>query len=288
MVHEKKGIYEIVNDIILGHLEKGVVPWRQTWIGKGLPRNRLTQHVYRGINRILLNLSDYPTNEFVSFKQVKELGGNIRKGERSHMVIFWKWIEPVKDEEVSIEEDLSRYPYIQYHHVWNIAQCDGIESLEAAAPPAQIEPIQQAEQLILGVKDKPEIVWDHQEAYYDPRKDVINVPQITSFENANAYYSVLFHELVHSTGHEKRLARKGITDTIRFGTLEYSFEELIAEMGACYLLSHCGIVPDNFSNNAAYINGWMKKLKQEKYSFIHASVYAQKALDFLLGNEQQA
>ncbi len=114
---------------------------------------------------------------------------------------------------------------------------------------------------------------------------MINVPQITSFENANAYYSVLFHELVHSTGHEKRLARKGIIDTIRFGTLEYSFEELIAEMGACYLLSHCGIVPDNFSNNAAYINGWMKKLKQEKYSFILASVQAQKALDFLLGSE---
>jgi antirestriction protein ArdC len=285
MAHQKKNIYEIVNDIILGHLEKGVVPWRQTWIGKGLPRNRLTQHVYRGINRILLNLSEYPTNEFVSFKQVKELGGHIRKGERSHMVIFWKWIEPVKDEEVSIEEDLSRYPYIQYHHVWNIAQCEGIQTLEANTPPAKIEPIQQAEQLVFGVIDKPEIIWDHREAYYDPRKDVINVPQITSFENANAYYSVLFHELVHSTGHEKRLARKGIIDTIRFGTLEYSFEELIAEMGACYLLSHCGIVPDNFSNNAAYINGWMRKLKQEKYSFIHASVQAQKALDFLLGNE---
>lgn len=283
MAHEKKNIYEIVNEVILDHLSKGVVPWRQTWIGKGIPRNRFTKRPYRGINHILLNLLPYPTNEFLSFNQIKELDGRIRKGEHGHMVIFWKWIEPVKDAEVEVEEDLSKYPYIQYHKVWNIAQCEGISSLELPRASNEIQPQEKIELFLVQMKDKPEIVHKDREAYYIPKADLINMPEIKFFDSSEAYYGVLFHELIHSTGHAKRLARKGIVDTIRFGSLEYSFEELIAEMGACYLLSHCGIVPDNFSNNASYISGWMKKLAAERYSFIHATVQAQRALDFLLG-----
>ena len=255
MEKNKQNIYEIVNGVILGHLEKGVVPWRQTWIGKGLPINRFTRRPYRGINHFLLNMLPYPTNEFLSFRQVQELGGRIRKGEGSHMVVFWKWIEPVRDEAVETEQDLSKYPYIQSHRVWNIAQCEGIDSIQGNMENKDIRPQIAAEQLLASISDMPEKVQDERSAYYDPRRDVINMPEMEYFESSDAYYSVLFHELVHSTGHATRLARKGITDTIRFGSLEYSFEELIAEMGACYLLSHCGIVPDNYSNNAAYISG---------------------------------
>lgn len=286
MEREKQNIYEAVNDIILGHLEKGVVPWRQTWIGKGVPINRFTNRRYRGINHFLLNMLPYPTNEFVSFQQAKELGGKIKKGEKGHMVIFWKWIEPVQDEGVEIEQDLSKYPYIQYHRVWNLAQCEGVESIRIADERDAIEPDDRADSFLNGLQDKPQLTHSSDGAYYNPRLDLINMPEVSSFESSDAYYSVLFHELVHSTGHQKRLSRKGITDTIRFGSMEYSFEELIAEMGACYLLSHCGIVPDNYANNAAYIAGWMRKLTMERYSFIHASVQAQRALDFLFGDKQ--
>lgn len=288
MAQEKKSIYEVVNDIILSHLEKGVVPWRQTWIGKGIPRNRFTKRVYRGINHILLNLLPYPTNEFLSFKQVQELHGRIRKGENGHMVIFWKWIEPVQEEQVGIEQDTSKYPYIQYHRVWNIAQCEGISSLEEESEIKDVKPYDHIEALLASMDDKPKILNAERIAYYDPKTDLINVPSMQYFESSDAYYSVLFHELIHSTGHSKRLARKGVIETIRFGSMEYSFEELIAEMGACYLLSDCGIIPDNFSNNASYLQGWIKKLKSDKYSFIHATVQAQKALDYLHGVHSKA
>lgn len=286
MAQEKKSIYEIVNDTILGHLEKGVVPWRQTWIDKGRPINRLTHRYYRGINLILLNMLPYGTNEFVSFKQAKELGGTIKKGEKGHLVVFWKWIEPVQDKEVEIEQNLSKYPYIQYHWVWNIDQCEGIvPSFEPIVPAISPYSDESLEAFISSIRDKPAIVFDERSAYYSPERDLINMPEMKYFESSDAYYSVLFHELVHSTGHSKRLNRKGIVDTIRFGSSEYSFEELIAEMGACYLLSHNGIAMDNFTNNAAYIQGWSKKLKSEKYAFIHASVQAQRAVDYLIGQD---
>lgn len=288
MEKSNRSIYEAVNDIILGHLEGGTVPWRQTWIGKGLPVNRLTRRPYRGINRILLNLLPYPTGEFVSFNQAKDLGGRIRKGEKGHMVVFWKWIEPQRDEEAEIEQDLSKFPYIQYHTVWNVAQCEGVEPLDPPAPASEIPPHDLAEQTIGNMRDRPQIAFDGLEAYYDVRRDLVNVPERGHFESTGTYYSVLFHELVHSTGHPKRLCRKGITETIRFGSNDYSFEELVAEIGACYLLSHCGIVPDNFSNNAAYIAGWMRKLRQERYAFIHAAVSAQRALDYILAKTQEA
>ncbi|MBS1595582.1 MAG: DUF1738 domain-containing protein [Bacteroidetes bacterium] len=283
MENHRQNIYEAVNETILRHLESGVVPWRQTWIGKGRPVNRLTGRPYRGINHILLNTLRYPTGEFVSFKQAKELGGSVRRGERGHMVVFWKWIEPERDGQAEIEQDLSRYPYIQYHTVWNVAQCEGIEPLALPSLQGEVPPSDRAERVVEGMADLPMIQFLDPEAYYDPRTDVVNVPERRHFESTGAYYSVLFHELVHSTGHKTRLSRKGITETIRFGSSEYSFEELVAEMGACYLLSHCGMAPDNFSNNAAYIAGWMRKLKQERYAFIHASVSAQRALDYILG-----
>jgi antirestriction protein ArdC len=282
MENTKTTIYETVTNIILSHLEKGTVPWRKTWVDRGMPMNYFTKRGYRGINLILLNLLPYPTNYFVSFKQVKELGGKIRKGEHSHMVIFWKWITPVRDEQVEIEQDLSAYPYIQFHRVWNVAQCDGLQ-LEAIEPTMNNnEQIRGIDATIDTLPDKPLIQQVEREGYYDHKRDLVNVPEIGYFESSAAYYSVLLHELVHSTGHERRLNRKGITERHHFGSVPYSFEELIAEMGACYLLSHFGIETDGYANNASYIQGWMEKFRKEKYLFIHACVQAQKATDYLL------
>ncbi|MBK7966599.1 MAG: hypothetical protein IPK10_15880 [Bacteroidetes bacterium] len=131
----------------------------------------------------------------------------------------------------------------------------------------------------------PEISHEYTGAFYDPIEDLINIPYINSFDDKESYYSVLFHELVHSTGHGMRLARKGITEKIVFGSEQYSQEEIIAELGACYLKNHSGIETEPTKNNAAYIQNWLKVLKNDRKFIVYASSFAQKAVDYVLNVE---
>lgn len=272
-------VYAIVTDRIIEHLEKGVVPWRKPWTEAGLPKNLITGKQYRGINVWLLASLNYEQNYFLTFKQAKELGGSVKKGEKSQEVIFWKQIEREKRETGETE----RIPFLRYYNVFNIAQCEGIPKEKL---PQVIErkndPIKSCEEIIEKMPKRPEIRHKEHRAYYHPVNDYVNMPKAETFIDSGSYYGALFHELVHCTGHKERLCRKEITERNTFGSKPYAIEELTAEMGSCYLKSYAGIPIENLDNSAAYIQGWLEKLKKDKKFIVYASAQAQKATDFIL------
>jgi antirestriction protein ArdC len=125
------------------------------------------------------------------------------------------------------------------------------------------------------------------QAFYSPANDTIGMPERARFDSEDGYHATLFHELVHSTGHEKRLNRASITERNGFGSNPYCKEELIAELGSAFLCGHAGIVDRTIDGSAAYVEGWLKQLKQDKTLIVSAAAQAQKAADFILNRTFQ-
>ena len=277
-------VYTIVTNRIIEHLEKGVVPWRQPWADAGLPKNLVSGKPYRGINVWLLSTLNYPQNCFLSFKQVKELGGTVKKGEKAQEVIFWKWLE-VENKETKEKEKI---PLLRYYNVFNISQCEGIPIEKI---PKQIErnnnPIDTCEKIINEMPKRPDIRNKEQRAYYNRLDDYVNIPRIETFNKSEDFYSTLFHELVHSTGHGERLNRKELLESKGMRSDKYAIEELTAEMGASYLKSYAGISIEHLENNAAYIQNWLERLRNDKKFIVHASSQAQKATDYILNIQNE-
>jgi len=274
---EPRDVYEIVTDRILKELEQGVVPWQKPWTEAGPPQNLLSRKPYRGINVWLLATLGYEQNFFLTFKQIKELGGLVKKGERSFPVIFWKWVE----EEDKETNEVKRTPFLRYHTVFNIAQCEGIPAEKIPTLPVrQNNPIEACEEILYKMPYKPRIKHKEQKAFYYPEFDFINMPRFDSFKDSQSYYVTLFHELIHSTGHKTRLNRKELMAMQPFGSKDYSIEELTAEMGACYLSSFAGIAKE-MTNSIAYLQGWLDKLKKDKRMLVYAAAHAQKATDYI-------
>jgi antirestriction protein ArdC len=135
----------------------------------------------------------------------------------------------------------------------------------------------------------PKIKHGGSEAYYIPFYDMVQMPEIRTFVNAQAYHSTLFHELIHSTGHEIRLNRFTEEDKAsRFGDVNYSKEELIAEMGASFLNAYTGIKEEVFENSVAYLQGWISKLKEDKTMIVYASIKAFKAASYILNLKKES
>ena len=276
-------IYQVVTDRIVTLLEQGVIPWKKPWTGGEQPMNLLTQKPYRGINTLLLNSLHFKQNYFLTFEQVKVIGGSVKKGEKSQMIVFWKRL-PSKDAGKTEEEKKEQKLLLRYYHVFNIAQCTGIPEKLIPQPTvrAHHDPIAACDALIEAMPNKPQIQHLENEAYYLPKQDVLNMPEYEYFAEPKEYYGILFHELIHSTGHSNRLNRKELAEMAPFGSQNYSTEELIAEIGACYLQTFTDIVVDDFANNAAYIQGWLAKFKNDKRVILYASSQAQKATDYIL------
>ncbi len=279
-------VYEIVNNRIIEYLEKGVVPWQQPWVEAGLPKNLISGRNYRGINVWLLNSLGYSQNNFLSFKQVKELGGSVKKDEKGNIIVFWKWIE--KENKETGENEKTPLP--RYYRVFNIEQCTDIP--KEKLPPTierKNDPIQTCEEIIQHMPKHPDIRHNENRAYYHKLDDYINIPKMESFKDSQSYYGTLFHELVHSTGHKERLDRRELNQNKVFGSKDYSVEELTAEMGASYLKSYAGIPIEKLENNAAYIQHWLERLKKDQKCIVYASAQAQKATDFILNikNEEK-
>jgi antirestriction protein ArdC len=269
-------VYQMVTDRIITALEKGVVPWKQPWKKAGPPQNLITGKVYRGVNFWLLLAFKYAQNYFLSFKQIKELGGKVKQGEKAHMIVFWKQV-PMEDPETGEKRDL---PFLRYYTVFNVAQC---ELPEGKVPSENVNHmIKSCEDIVTEMPQPPMIRHKEGKAFYNPLKDFVNMPPFNTFHTPEGYYSTLFHELVHSTGHQSRLNRKELLQMSEFGSEEYSIEELTAEIGACYLKSITGIDQDDLENNTAYIQGWLRKLKNDNRFIVYGSTQAQKATDFIL------
>ncbi len=283
--NQKKDVYQIVTDRIIELLENRIVAWKQPWTNAGMPQNIVTKKYYRGINIWLLSSLNYPHNFFLTKKQVQVIGGIVKENMKPHMVVFWKWPERGNQTDESFENNQKKKPpVLRYYYVYNVSQCEGIPESILPLPPNVNDPIEMCESIINGMPQKPEIQTGGHQAYYHPVHDYINMPELNAFIDSEHYYSVLFHELIHSTGHESRLSRKEITNKTSYGTELYSREELTAEIGACYLNSLSGIVSLNrpMETNVAYIQGWLKKLKNDRKLIVYSSSQAQRAVDFIL------
>jgi antirestriction protein ArdC len=164
-----------------------------------------------------------------------------------------------------------------------VAQCSDIPpAFIPIHEPRNYESLYECERIIETMLDCPPIRHEDDEAYYVPAMDYINMPNMHSFQSGVEYYGTLFHEIIHSTGHEKRLGRKEVFQNPHFGSEMYSLEELVAEMGSCYLKSHTGIPINNLDNNAAYIQNWLKVLKGDKRFIVSAASRAQQAVEYIL------
>src|SRR6266478_2934990 len=250
-------VYEIITSQILAELEKGEAPWRKPW--RTLPpANLLNKKPYRGINVFLLGFAGYGSQFWLTFNQAKQLGGNIRKGEHGTKIIFWK-CNTRETESADGEIEERRSAFLRYYLVFNLEQTEGLKAL-LRLPPAF--PIESAEEIAKGMPNPPAFEQDLRAAYI-PSRDTVTMPSRAAFDSQAEYYSTLFHELTHSTGHSKRLAREGIEKIQPFGSADYSKEELVAEMGSAMLCGVAGIEQATISNSAAYLRSWINRLKAD-------------------------
>lgn len=287
-------VYEIVTNRIIEMLEKdGQIPWKKPWKSTGAARNLITRKPYKGINSFILNCNNFSSSYWLTFKQAQDKGGYIRKGERSTLVCFYKWInttsESASPEE--FEQDnpscIKKIPLLRYYNVFNLDQTEGIESPAEELPTPEFTPIERAEQIINQMQNMPTIFHGGDRASYSPALDRICMPQKEAFHSSAGYYACLYHEISHSTGHHTRLNRKGITEPSYFGSHDYSHEELVAEFSASMICAYVGIELETLTNSAAYIQNWLEVLKNDKRLAIIAAGQAQKASDYILNFKEE-
>lgn len=280
----KFDIYEEITKRILDQLDNGIIPWQKPWTGgKDGAYNLVSGKSYSVLNQMLLKHAD----AYLTFAQVKQLGGKVKKGAKSEIVTFWKPL-PIEEEDKDGNKVKKCIPFLRYYNVFWIGDTEGIERKEAER--VANDPIEEAENLVnlyMNSDNHPtlEKVHNSDRAYYSPFFDKVVVPEIEQFQYIEEYYSTLFHELTHSTGYVTRLNR--LTDTAHFGNEEYSKEELVAEIGAATLVHMAGIESEHsFKNSTAYIQGWSRKLRENKKMIVEASSKARKAVNYILGTNE--
>jgi len=292
---KRETIYQEVTNRIIAELEAGRVPWVQPWgtpqikAGLGLPRNARTERSYSGINILILwgevIAKGFTYQNWLTFRQAKELGGSVRKGERGTTVCYADRFIPVAELERAREtgDEAQAVPFLKRHTVFNLDQCEGLpESVSIGAEPLpERETIPQAEQLIEA--SGADFRVGGSKAFYVPSADYIQVPPQPAFFEQINFYRTCFHELGHWTGHETRLARsfKG-----RSGSKLYAAEELVAEMASAFLCANLGIVPS--VRHADYIGSWLEVLKEDNRAIFRAASQASKAADFIRAFRESA
>jgi antirestriction protein ArdC len=273
---------------IITQLESGVVPWRKTWnrIQMGAPCNHFSGHVYTGINRFLLDGFDVP--RFATFKQISDAGHRIRKGAKSLSVYFWKMLFfDANGKRVDTRREAEKVvPFVYEYRVFNVLDIEGFTAdMFKTEQPEQPARIQDCEAILSA---NPHELRPG-EPSYNPLLDIVKMPALTDFQSKEHYYLTYFHELSHWTGHTTRLAR---IEPSKFGDEKYSREELVAEMSACFLCAHCGIVMEELvENSAAYLQSWIATLNGDARLLMTAASAAQRAADYLLaplGTQQES
>lgn len=287
--------YEVLTARVIEYLEKGnTFPWRKTWsIGNvdNLQYNLIThKKPYSGINAIMTTLQCFPSRFWLTFKQAQAKGLQLTKGSKGTPIVYWL----IKDKPTGVNPDGSVAtkktftPF--YSTIFNLSQFKDWESVKTPdtgkpeAAPKVVDLLEAGESVLKGYKNAPATSYGHDRACYSPALDKVMMPSINQFESAEEYYSTHFHEFIHSTGHEKKLARKGIIAMDGFGSKTYSFEELIAEIGASILCNYSGINSEKvLDNSAAYVMNWISVLKKDVSLLPKAAAAAQKAANLILG-----
>lgn len=277
-----KNVYDMVTERIIAELEKGSIPWDKPWTGvRSGAYNRVSKKAYSLLNQMLLK----HTGEYATFKQWTDLGGHIKKGEKSEMVVFWKIFEKEEINSDTGEKEVQKIPMLRYYNVFHISQVEGVEPL--AIPFRDVEPIEEADKVIADYVARENIEFTEcasNEAYYSPSKDCVVVPMKEQYKLINEYYSTTFHELTHSTGHKNRLDRLKSGQNAAFGSENYSKEELVAEIGSASIMNLLGIeTKKTFRNSAAYIQNWLQVLKNDSKFIVSAAGRAEKAVNYIMG-----
>lgn len=282
-------IYQQITDRIVELLEQGTIPWRKSWgaaAKHGISHQNLySKTIYRGINVLLLSAAGFSSPYWVTFNHAKALGGNVKKGSKGIKLVFWSFVEKVREKDG--EDQVSWVPLLKSFTVFNVEQCEGFDCPALPTEAPTFNAIDEAEKLVANMPARPEIRHAQQRAFYSGAFDFVNMPKRESFTFSEEYYSTLFHELGHATGHKSRLNRPGITECHEFGDEDYSKEELVAEMTAAFLCGETGIAPKTITNSAAYIASWLRALKNDHKLVISAASAAQKAADWIRNEKAQ-
>ena len=272
-------LYQTITNTIIKQLESGVTPWLKPWkaiegsTSLSLPFNGHSGRNYNGINLLLLWASDYPSNAWYTFKQAKELGGMVKKGEKATKIVYWQML---KSTDSNGHEQI--IPMLKSYYVFNYIQCEGLpepkRKLGLELPPMPENDIVKACNVPL--------LHEGNRAFYSPSKDIIVMPHVSQFESVTRYNNTLMHELTHATAHETRCNRD--TKNIkRFGDSAYAFEELVAELGSAFLSIELGLQhSSDLEHHTSYIASWIKVLKEDSKAIITASSQAQKACTWVI------
>ena len=284
--------YDKITEVLIESLSEGKIPWQKPWAAVP-PMNAFTKKAYRGINQIVLGLSKFADPRWATFKQITEHGGKVKKGSKSSTVVFWAFLKSKPDPnkkpgEVSSAE--RSVPFLKYFSVFNVEQTEGLDLPPVTELGLKIHsPIEACEEIVAGYENGPKINRSVDGAYYQPSHDFVGMPGIETFATPESYYSVLFHELGHSTGHATRLNRKEVANREGgFGSCEYSKEELVAEFTAYFLCNVAGIENKSLeTNTTAYLQSWISALSGDVKLAVAAAGRAQKAADWIQGIKQE-
>ncbi len=282
------GFYQNITDLLLQQIQNGAGSWVKCWKnvgGGGLPNNPQTKTVYKGINTISLWCESlkkgFTDSRWGTFKNIKDLGGYVRKDQKGSKVILWK---PRKIEEVQSDGTKQEKTIFTFRifTVFNFQQCEGLPDMD----PVEKSTVEDLESTIQDYlkRENLSLQFGGNRAFYSPKKDYIKVPNKAQFKTALHFQSTVFHEVAHSTGHKTRLNRDGVIEYNYFGSHKYSYEELVAELTAVFSMSKLGLMnetSDTFSNSASYLKGWSSKLGEYPEWINKAAREASKATAYI-------
>ena len=247
--------------------------------------NAFSKRAYRGINAIVLGFARYSDPRWATFSQIKQHGGNVKRGEKSTPIVFWAFV----DAEDNKTGEKKRVPFLKYFSVFNVEQTEGL-SLKPIADLIRCDhsPIEAAEAIVKGYVSGPKIEYGHSAAWYRPSTDTVGMPNKEKFDSLESFYAVSFHELAHSSGHASRLNRPELMNSTHFGSGDYSKEELTAEFTAYFLCNAAGIANTSLEKNTtAYLQNWISVLRGDIKMAVQAAGKAQQAANYILGIKQE-
>jgi antirestriction protein ArdC len=260
---------------ITSSLAKGIIPWTQPWTGRW-PTNLNSGKRYRGINVILLSCSGFTDHRFLTFNQVKALGGGVAKGSKLNFVVFADH-RPKKKQDEDAEQDYY-FLYRVFPCIVNLEQTTGLLTSDGGKLPTLDEllgrkndPVQACENIVRGIRANVKVELGPRAAYY-PMLDVVEMPYIGDFTSVEEYYSTLFHEIMHATE-----TRCGVPQ----GRENYAYNELRADLGAAMLCSYAGLQYD-IKNTAAYVDGWRRRIGEDPRLIMTASREAMEGVEYIL------
>jgi antirestriction protein ArdC len=275
-------IAQQITDSIIAELEKGAAPWVKPWRtlkqapGAGMPYNPASGTQYRGVNHFWLGMQPWALPWFVTYKQAQALGGTVKAGQKGTPVVYWN-VHRKETQGDNGETVTSAYAFVKSYWVFNVEQCEGLELPPMPETPApDFDAVPGVMALVDRLALSGGLTHAGDQAYFRPSTDAIVMPPMAAFTDAAHYHATLLHECVHATGHDSRLKR---LTPARFGSEEYAYEELVAELGAAMLCAHTGINGD--LRHAAYIESWLKALRNDKKFILSAAGKAQAAMDWL-------